>query len=584
MLRNFMFLLFTLFLMGFGNASYALPFNIVVKNGTQLPTVVNKGSTVTAYYTVNNLSVAQQNNNFVKYLPPNVTQVTANGAYSDTCGATFNLAGQGKAGDSCTLQLTVSGVVDGSVADTHQHLFVCLPTGLSCAGTAQSLNVTQSSARVLQSITVTPGMTNLTVGGTQQYAASGSYSDSTTTDLSSEVTWVSSNTATATISATGLATAIAVGSTSITANFAGVTSAGAVIAVDNPMVSLAVTPTTPFGRVGGSVQLVATATFADSSTQDVSTLAAWTSATTSVATVGASTGLVTGVANGSSSISASYNTFSNSANYTVTNFTYIGNSSRVAYCPVNTDGTLGACATAASGFSNASGVLVNHANTALYVSDISGAGSILYCPFAGNGSLGTCTVALASAGEASGLAINPAGTMVYVATTVTVKLCTVSGATLTGCAATGTGYHGPTSVAVNAANTFAFVGNAFTGTVLSCSINSSNGSFTTCTQTASGFTVGSILGLGINSSGTFLYVGDPGGSDLQFCSINTGTGALTGCTATGNVGSQAYGIAINAADTIAYVAGLNCPINGNGSFGTCVSNGAPAFYGIAISP
>jgi hypothetical protein len=83
--------------------SFALPFNVAPKNGTNLPTTVNKGGTVTAYYRVTNNTKAQRNNNYVKYLPPNVTQVTSGGTYPDTCGATFNLVKTGGAGDSCTL-------------------------------------------------------------------------------------------------------------------------------------------------------------------------------------------------------------------------------------------------------------------------------------------------------------------------------------------------------------------------------------------------------------------------------------------------------------------------------------------------
>ena len=66
--------------------------------------MVLAGSGAPAFYTVTNLTMAQRNGNFVKYLPPNVTQVTAGGTFADTCGATFNLAGSGQAGSSCTLQ------------------------------------------------------------------------------------------------------------------------------------------------------------------------------------------------------------------------------------------------------------------------------------------------------------------------------------------------------------------------------------------------------------------------------------------------------------------------------------------------
>ena len=123
--------------------SSALPFDITPKIGTQLPTVVKSGKKVTAYYTVTNNTLAARNNNFVKYLPPNVTQITSDGTYPDTCGNVFNLAEKGKPGSSCTLQLSISGAVNSNDPDPHHHLFVCFPGGITCAGTQYSLNVAQ---------------------------------------------------------------------------------------------------------------------------------------------------------------------------------------------------------------------------------------------------------------------------------------------------------------------------------------------------------------------------------------------------------------------------------------------------------
>jgi hypothetical protein len=68
-------------------------------------------------------------------LPPNVSQVTTNGNYPDTCGATFSLA----PGASKTLQLLISGPTGGS-----NKLFVCLSGGTSCCGTSKPLQVSKS--------------------------------------------------------------------------------------------------------------------------------------------------------------------------------------------------------------------------------------------------------------------------------------------------------------------------------------------------------------------------------------------------------------------------------------------------------
>ena len=70
----------------------------------------------------------------------------------------------------------------------------------------------------LNSITVAPTNPTVTGGGTQQFAATGHYADGSTADITTQVAWSSSNTAVATINASGLATAIAGGSTTIQAS------------------------------------------------------------------------------------------------------------------------------------------------------------------------------------------------------------------------------------------------------------------------------------------------------------------------------------------------------------------------------
>jgi hypothetical protein len=70
----------------------------------------------------------------------------------------------------------------------------------------------------LTSIAVTPAAPSIVVGATQQFTATGTYSDSSTKDLTSTATWASSTQTFATITATGgLATAVAAGTTTITA-------------------------------------------------------------------------------------------------------------------------------------------------------------------------------------------------------------------------------------------------------------------------------------------------------------------------------------------------------------------------------
>jgi hypothetical protein len=209
---------------------FALPFDIYPVNGISLPTFVQSGQTTPAYYTLTNNANRTLNNNFIKYLPPNVAQVTTDAAIPNICGATFNLAPNGTVGDTCTLELVVSGSVDANDPDPHHHLFACLFGGVLCAGTNYPLNVVQVG--LLTAIVVTPAVPAIAVGQTIQFSAKAVFSDGTSQDVSSLATWLSSNTAVATINSTGLATSVSTGNSTITASFEGLTG-GTVLTVDN---------------------------------------------------------------------------------------------------------------------------------------------------------------------------------------------------------------------------------------------------------------------------------------------------------------------------------------------------------------
>src|SRR5205823_3665409 len=73
------------------------------------------------------------------------------------------------------------------------------------------------TAPTLTSIAVTPANPSIVKGATQQFTATGTYSDSTTQNLTSQVTWSSGTPATATITPGGLATGVGTGTSVISA-------------------------------------------------------------------------------------------------------------------------------------------------------------------------------------------------------------------------------------------------------------------------------------------------------------------------------------------------------------------------------
>ncbi|MHB8482750.1 MAG: Ig-like domain-containing protein [Nitrospiria bacterium] len=89
----------------------------------------------------------------------------------------------------------------------------------------------------LTSITVTPTSASILVGSTQQFSATGTYTDGSTKDLTTSVNWVSSDTNIAIINNNpgfqGIATSLSsnTGSTTITASVSGITSNQATLTV-----------------------------------------------------------------------------------------------------------------------------------------------------------------------------------------------------------------------------------------------------------------------------------------------------------------------------------------------------------------
>ena len=169
----------------------------------------------------------------------------------------------------------------------------------------------------LASIAVTPGNVTVLVGATQQFTATGTYSDGSTQNISGQVTWTSSSAAVATISAGGLATAASAGSTTIGAALTGVTGSTALtVQVPPTLTAIVVAPANPTVLAGATQQFTASGTYSDGSTQNISGQVTWTSSSAAVSTINAS-GLATAVSAGTATISAALSGVTGSTTLTV---------------------------------------------------------------------------------------------------------------------------------------------------------------------------------------------------------------------------------------------------------------------------
>lgn len=185
-----------------------------------------------------------------------------------------------------------------------------------------SMTLTVAGA-TLKSIAVTPANPTIAKNATQQFTATGTFTDASTQNLTNSVTWSSLNSAVATISGSGLATSVGVGSSTIQAA-SGAVSGGTTLTVNAAaptLSSIAVTPANPSIQDGGAQQFTATGTYSDSSTQNITTAVTWSSVSTNVATISntaGSNGLATSTGTGSSTIEAALGSVSGSTTLTVT--------------------------------------------------------------------------------------------------------------------------------------------------------------------------------------------------------------------------------------------------------------------------
>jgi hypothetical protein len=148
------------------------------------------------------------------------------------------------------------------------------------------------------------------VGTTTQFNATAFLSDNTSKPVTNVAIWRSSNASAATVNA-GQVRGIAAGETDISATYQGVTGTLHLAIGSSSSPSPPATPPTvtlvsvsgPTPGIGGTVRLFAMATLSDHTSQDVTSLASWSSSNASVA-IASSGGLVTGVAAGPTDISA----------------------------------------------------------------------------------------------------------------------------------------------------------------------------------------------------------------------------------------------------------------------------------------
>ena len=178
----------------------------------------------------------------------------------------------------------------------------------ACGGGGGGGGDTVATNATLASIAISPASPAMTPGSAQQFTATGTYSDSTTKDLSTSVTWSSSNEIVATINTAGSASILSAGTTTISAELGHIIGSTVLTGTTNTTIgvtlaSISVTPANPTVDIGASQQFTATGMYSDSTVKDLSSSVTWSTSNRTVATI-STTGAASVASAGTTTITA----------------------------------------------------------------------------------------------------------------------------------------------------------------------------------------------------------------------------------------------------------------------------------------
>jgi trimeric autotransporter adhesin len=496
----------------------------------------------------------------------------ATGIFSD--GTSQDLTSQVTWASSDTAVATISNTPGSNgVASTAE---VGITTITATSGSISGSTTLTVTAAALMSMLVTPFDVNLPEGVSRQFTATGLFSDNSTHNVTTQVTWASSQPDTATVSnaagSVGLVVATALGTSIISATTAGGLTATAPIAVTAAaLASIQVTPSNATLVIGLPEQFTATGTFTDGSTHSLTSLVTWASSSTGVATVSnanGSNGLASTAGVGATTISATFGSVSGSTAFNVS-------AAQLVSIQV-TPGTAGIGNGLAEQFI-ATGTYTNNSqqylttqvtwassNTAVAtISNAAGSNGL-----ATSAGAGTTTISATSGGALSASTVLTVRQPphLYIADDANVYLCSLNltDGTFTGCTATGSGFQDPFGIVFTGSQAYVSNSQVATGPSVSVCNVATDGTLTACALTAANASVPTQLAV----SGNTLYVADNGVAGVTYCTILS-DGTLSNCGLTGT-DFNSFGIATGASGNI-YVT------NNSGTVGVCVVGTSGAF-------
>lgn len=305
--------------------------------------------------------------------------------------------------------------------------------------------------------------------------------------------------------------------------------------------------------------------------------------------------------------------------YTVTqHFAYIANGSPsptpyVGLCLLDASGAIISCQDAAanSGVNTVlstafgiEGIVIDESRHIAYLSSFGGTPNLYQCQINEKGLFSSCSFSVVVtppnyAGDYGMMTINSSGSIAYVVSEdnalITVLACAINSGVINGnCVSTGaTTSSAAVQIALNSSNTVAYIGSYGDDYVTVCDISVDGLTFSNCvnkTGDNGSIAFNGPAGVVLNNTGDMIYIGEYSGTNVYACST-TPNGAATyfdSCfvakTGLGNLN----GIALDGPNKTAYLANFGsvyvCPINSDGTFGTCTLNSdVPGAVNVVIS-
>ena len=240
------------------------------------------------------------------YSDGSVRDVTAQAVWSTSNGAVAALSSGPE----------TQGLVRGAAAGT-------ATITATLAGRSASAPIAVTAA-VLTAIAVAPEQPSVPAGVRRSFTAIGIFSDQTSEDLTSQVTWSIADPTIATLTSSGVATAIHAGTTTVSASLGSLVGSTTMTVVAATLQAIEVIPPDASIVQGTTTTLQAMGTFSDGSVADLTSQALWVSdaATVSVSVV-QGLAIAKGEAAGSANVTATFSGLSDTSIITVTSATLI---------------------------------------------------------------------------------------------------------------------------------------------------------------------------------------------------------------------------------------------------------------------